>query len=327
MHRFFTLLFSLFAVAAAGMFPVNAQTVWPTPGAGIRIVVPAGKNMTIDTVARLLAPEMGKTLAIDFLVENVPDDYGITGTDKVASAKPDGLTLLLSWSGSLVVNPSLFKTLPYHPEHSLDAIGLVAEVPNILVVNNALPVHDVKEFTAYVHANPGKLNFGSTGSGRAMHLAGQLYMNATDTNMVHVSYSSIDLATSNLINGQIESMFQLVPRVLKPINEKLIRPLGVMSRKRLPVLPNVPTMAEQGYPELISTVWFALSAPRGTPPEIIGLLNRALNRSLENPELIKKLEAIGAVPLGGSPEAMDMVISHELKKWEGVVRAADIPFN
>lgn len=126
MHRFFTLLFSLFAVAAASMFPVNAQTVWPTPGAGIRIVVPAGKNMTIDTVARLLAPEMGKTLAIDFLVENVPDDYGITGTDKVASAKPDGLTLLLSWSGSLVVNPSLFKTLPYHPEHSLDAIGLVA---------------------------------------------------------------------------------------------------------------------------------------------------------------------------------------------------------
>lgn len=293
----------------------------------VTIIVPAGKGTIVDTIARELSRQMQHVSGSTFQVQNIADHTGVEGTQRAARATPDGNTLLLSWSGALVLNPNLYDNVHFDPESSFDAIGLIAEVPVVLVVNKDLPVTSLEDFTAYVHEHPGRVNFGSTGSGRATHLAGQLYMTDTDTNMVHVGYSSPEQALTNLINGQIQSMFQLVPRVLRAIREQRIRPLAVMSRKRVPALPNVPTMHELGYPRLVSTVWFALSAPQGTPPEIIGRLNLTMNKALESPDMQAALDDLGAVAMGGSPESMDMMLANELRKWEAVMRTADIPFH
>lgn len=300
----------------------------PAPaGEPVTLIVPAGKGTIVDTIARQLSRQMQQVSGDTFQVQNIADHTGVEGTQRAAGAAPDGRTLLLSWSGSLVLSPNLYDNVHFDPEASFDAIGLIAEVPVILVVNNELPVTSLEGFTAYVHEHPGRVNFGSTGSGRATHLAGQLYMTDTDTNMVHVGYSSPEQALTNLINGQIQSMFQLVPRVLRAIRENRIRPLAVMSRQRVPALPDVPTMNELGYPRLVSTVWFALSAPQGTPPEIIASLNRAMNAALASAQMQSTLDELGALPMGGSPESMDMMLANELRKWEEVMRTADIPFH
>src|SRR5690606_11014058 len=163
--------------------------------------------------------------------------------------------------------------------------GLIVDVPNILVVNDKLPVKNLAEFTEYVRKNPGVLNFGSTGNGSPMHLAGQIYMGETDTNMVHVPYSSASQATTNLVSGEIQSMFHLLPGALDQIRTGQLKALGVMAPERASVLPDVPTMAEQGHPELIASTWFALLAPKGTPKEIIDRANQALNEALQDPDV------------------------------------------
>lgn len=302
-----------------------AQNVWPRDT--VKMIVPASKTAVSDTLARLVAEELSARLNTPFELVHMPDPHGIVGTERMVKAEPDGYTLLFSWAGSLVVSPSLFSALPFDPEENLDAIGLIAEVPNVLVVNRKLPVNTLTEFTRYVHTHPGAVNFGSNGNGKATHLAGQMYMLATDTNMVHVSYSSPEMAMSNLVSGQIQSMFQLSTRVIKPVAEGQIKALGVMARQRLAALPDVPTMAEQGYPSLVSGVWFALSAPQGTPGPVVRALNAAINAMLDDPRVQARLDALGAVGLGGSPNDMDTRMARELEKWRRIVITTDIPIH
>jgi tripartite-type tricarboxylate transporter receptor subunit TctC len=222
------------------------------------------------------------------------------------------------------VNKSLYATINYDPQKDFDPIALVCDVPNILVVNNDQPVKSIQEFIAYAKTNPGKLNFGSTGIGSSMHLAGELFMRETETKMVHVPYNAPGTATTNLIANEIQTMFQLVPGIAGQVKANKVRAVAIMSPIRSPALPNVPTTAELGFPRLMSSTWFALLAPTGTSKSIIDRVNAEVNHILSDPAFKQKLADIGATPMGGTPADLAKHLSAELDKWGVVIKAAGI---
>ena len=324
MRKIFAGLAGVLALTVAFSTPAVAAD-WPPPNKPVQIIVPSpGGGGTGDTIARLIADQLSQKLNGNFIVENHAGANGNIGAGIAAEAPNDGSRLLFSWAGTLAVSPSLYKKLPFDPQKSFDAIGLIAHVPNILVVNNDLPANNLAEFTDYVKKHPGVVNFGSTGNGSSMHLAGELYMAHTNTNMVHVPYSAPGQATTNLISGEIQSMFQLIPGIVGQLKAGNVKALGIMATERSSTLPDVPTMGEQGHPELLSATWFALLAPKGTPADIIERTNKALNEILQDPEVKQKLTAMGAATLGGTPQDLDKLLADELKKWNKVVTGADI---
>jgi tripartite-type tricarboxylate transporter receptor subunit TctC len=299
--------------AVARLVPVDNQT--------LQVVVPAqGHSSVRDAVVQLVSTRLAEKLQRKLQVSN--QGSTAVGVEAAAKAPADGSTLLFAWGEILSVPPTLKGAAQTAQE--FEPVILVGEAPNILVVNNDLPVHNLAQFTEYVRSHPGVVNFGSIGNGSYMHLAGVLYMNSTDTNMVHVPYSAAGLATSNLISGEIQSMFQLVPSVLEALRAGKLKALGVMSPRRSRSLPDVPTMAEQGHPELESANWFALLAPKGTPPETIFSVNAAVNEILQEPEVRDRLIDLGVEPLGGAPDVLQQRILTEQKKWNRIINMADM---
>jgi tripartite-type tricarboxylate transporter receptor subunit TctC len=321
MHRLVCLLAS-----AALLIPALASAdTWPAAGKPVQIIVPApGGGGTGDTIARVVAEALGKRINTTFVIDNKPGANGNIGAAAAAAAAPDGYRLLFSWAGTLAVNPSLYQNLTFDPQKNFDPIVLIAEVPNILVVNNDLPVKDVADFVRYAKANPDKVNFGSTGNGSSMHLAGELFMRETGTRMVHVPYNAPGMATTNLMANDIQAMFQLIPGVVGQVKGGKVRAVAVMSATRSPALPDVPTMAEQGHPKLQSSTWFALLAPKGTPAAILDKVNAEVNEILRDAELRKKLSDMGATPLGGTRQALADHLAAETAKWGRIVREAKI---
>jgi tripartite-type tricarboxylate transporter receptor subunit TctC len=316
---FMTLALGLACTAA-----VQAQT-WPEAGKSLRLIVPTpGGAGTGDTLARLIAEEMGKRLKVNFVIDNKPGANGNIGASAAAQAPGDGSNFLFSWAGTLAVNQAMYKTMGYDSQRDFVPIVLVADVPNILVVNNELPARDLAEFTRYAKANPGKLSYGSTGIGSSMHLAGELYTREFGAEMVHVPFSNPGNATTNLISGELQLMFQLIPGIASQVKAGRVRALAVMSPQRSPALPDVPTTAEAGAPKLLSSTWFALLAPKGTPAVAIERMNAAANEALADPAVRKRLADLGASPLGGTPKQLADHLAAEIDKWGRVVREAKI---
>lgn len=324
MRRLF-LTFALAAAAVPVLLPAAAHAdTWPA-GKPIQVIVPApGGSGTGDTIARVLTEQLAKRLSTTVVVDNKAGANGNIGAAAAATTAPDGYHLLFSWAGTLAVNPSLYRNLPFDPQKSFEPIALLAEVPNILVVNNDLPARNMAEFVRYTKENSGKLNYGSTGQGSSMHLAAELFQRETGTKIVHVPYNAPGQATTNLIANDIQAMFQLIPGVIGQVKGGKVRALGVMSDARSPALPDVPTMAEQGMPKLVSSTWFALLAPKGTPAPILDQLNSELNQVLRDPEVRKKLADIGATPLGGTRQGLAEHLAAETAKWKRVVQEANI---
>ena len=324
MHKTIAVLAGAIALASAQAATALAGD-WPQDTETVHIVVPAAGNASPGhTIAHILAQRLQAKLGGHFVIDSHAGASGNAGVAMVADARPDGSTLLLAWTDTLAVNPSLFTALPFHPQSSFDAIGLIAEIPVVLVLNNNLPALNLWQFTRYVDKNPGVVNFGSTGKGSTTHLAGQLYMSSTGANMVHVPYRSSEQATSDLMSGEIHSIFQLLSGMLPNIRANLVRAIGVMAHERSEALPDVPTMAEQGRPELVSSTWFALMAPKGTPTDIVQRLNTAVNEILQEPLVKQRLLSLGAQTLGGPPHAVDQRLAHDLTKWKKVVTEADV---
>ncbi len=303
----------------------SAWAGWPPENQAIQIIVPAPGDAGIGLgIARLLATQLQTRLGGHFSVSTYPANHGPGSAAFLENEPADGTTLLLC-NTTLSGSSFAYARILSGAGQRLEAIGLIAELPNILVVNNAFPATSLRQFTTYVSDHPGVVNFGSIGNGSTMHLAGQLYMTETDSNMIHVAYSSSGMATNNLISGQIQSMFHLVPGILPQIRNHQVRPLAVMSNHRLPALPDVPTMAEQGYPTLQFGAWMALMAPPGTPRDLINQANHALNQILNDPATIQQLSDMGAVPVNGSPEAAQARLAAEHERWQAIMSQVVLP--
>lgn len=314
------LLFFLASAATAATAPG-----WPDSARSIQTIVPTQAGSGVgNAIARVVMDALADQLGNRVVLQNFTSSHNFPGMLTSIETNVEGYTLLFATVDTLVIEPGLQRSPAFEPLDSFVPIGLVAEIPHVLVVNNNLPVHSVAELTDYIGKYPGMVHFGSSGNGSALHLAGESYMSATGTNMVHVPYSAAEPATNNLVSGDIQAMFQVLSGALNYVRTEKVRALAVMSQERSPALPEVPSMAEAGYPSLQATKWYALLAPRGTPREIIDRYNTALNIVLDSPEVHERLLEVGATPLGGSAATLEHFLAQETEKWERVIEDAHL---
>ena len=270
---------------------MSAQT-YPTKP--IRIVVPFPAGGTTDVLARAAAQKLTESLGQPAVVDNRPGAGGNIGAELVAKSPPDGYTLLMGTVGTHAINPSLYPKMPYDHVKDFAPVILVAGVPNVLVINPALPVNSVQELIAYAKANPGKLNFASSGNGTSIHLSGELFKTMAGVQMTHVPYKGSAPALQDLVGGQVQLMFDNLPSSLALIKGGKLKALAVTSSARAAALPDVPTLAESGLPGFEASSWFGLLAPAGTPQPIILKVNGDVAKWLASPEAKEKLLAQGA---------------------------------
>jgi tripartite-type tricarboxylate transporter receptor subunit TctC len=301
---------------------VLASLAWAQsyPAKPIRLVVPFPAGGTTDILARAVAQRLTDDWGQPVVVDNRPGAGGNIGTELVAKAAPDGYTLEMGTVGTHAINASLYAKLPYDPVKDFAPVILVAGVPNVLVVNPAVPATTLQELIAYAKANPGKLNFASPGNGTSGHLCGELFKVMAGVQMAHVPYKGSAPALHDLIGGQVQLMFDNLPSALPQIKAGKLRALAVTSTTRAPALPDVPTLAEAGVPGYAAASWFGLFAPAGTPPAVVAKVNTAVAHWLASPEAKEKLLAAGADPAGGSPEDFARHVAAEATKWAKVVR-------
>ena len=278
----------------------QAQTF---PSRQIHIVVPYPPGGTNDVFARLVADQMTSSFAQRTIVENRPGAQGIVGSEYVARSPADGHTLLLGGVATHSTNPHLIKDLKYDPFRDFVPVSLVASFGNVLVVHPKVPVNTISEFIAYAKANPGKLNFGIVGVGSSMSLAGELFKAGTGVNIVPINYKGSALAVTDLVGGQIESMFANIVSVVSNVNAGKLRALGVTASARDPLLPLVPTIAEAGVPGYELTSWSGLFAPAGTPAPVVERIAKEVQNMVANAEVRKRFSDVGATPGGTSPAA------------------------
>ncbi len=315
------------ATLAALPLAARAQTAWPTKP--VRIVVPFAASGTTDILARALAPELQRVFGQPFVVDNKPGAGGNTGAAEVAKSPADGYTLLMGTVGTHAINPALYPKMPYDHVKDFAPVTLVAGVPNVLVINPAtaqrLGVTDVASFVKALRASPGKLNMASSGNGTSIHLSGELFKSLTGTFMVHLPYRGSGPALIDLMGGQVDVMFDNLPSSLPHIKSGKLKALAVTSSLRSGALPDVPTVAESGVPELKSyeaSSWFGLLAPAGTPADIVNRVQAETAKALGTPVLKERLLSQGAIPSGMTPAEFVKFIDAETKKWAAVVKAS-----
>src|SRR4051812_48707441 len=306
------------AVIAAMGFTSGLAQAQGYPTHSIRLIVPFPPGGATDILARAVAQRWTETLGQAVVVDNRPGAGGNIGSDLVAKAAPDGYTLLMGTVGTHAVNPSLYSQMPYDHIKDFAPVILVAAVPNVMEVNPSVPAKTVAEFIAYAKANPGKINFASSGSGTSIHLAGELFKVMTGVQMTHVPYKGSAPALSDLMGGQVQVMFDNLPPSLPQIKAGKLRALAVTSAQRAPALPDVPTVAEAGLPGYEASSWFGVLAPAGTPPAVIARLNGEVAKWLATPDAKERMLATGANAIGGSPEDFAAHIRSETAKWAKV---------
>ncbi|HZQ63505.1 MAG TPA: tripartite tricarboxylate transporter substrate binding protein [Casimicrobiaceae bacterium] len=296
------------------------QASYPTKP--IRLIVPFPPGGATDILARAVGQRWTQALGQAVVVENRPGAGGNIGSDIVAKSAPDGYTLLMGTVGTHAINPSLYPRMPYDHIKDFAPVILVAAVPNVMEVNPSVPAHTVQEFIAYAKANPGKVNFASSGSGTSIHLSAELFKVMTGIEMTHVPYKGSAPALTDLMGGQVQVMFDNLPPSLPHIKAGKLRAIAVTSATRAPALPDVPTIAESGVPGYEASSWFGVLAPAGTSPAIIARLNSEVATWLATPEAKERMLSLGANPIGGSPEDFAAHIRAETAKWAKVVRAS-----
>jgi tripartite-type tricarboxylate transporter receptor subunit TctC len=302
----------------SGVGIASAQaTTWPARP--VRVIVAFTAGGTTDILARAVGQQLQERLKQPFVVENKPGAGGNTGTELVVRAPADGYTLIVNSVGPIAVNPTLYPKLPYNPLVDLVPVAQIADVPNVLVVHPSLPVKTVDEFLAHAKANAGKLNYGSTGIGTSSHLSGYILGKRAGIDVVHVPYKGAD-ALRDLLAGRIQFMFATIPSVKQHIDAGALRAVAVSSAKRSRSLPEVPTVAESGFPGFEAGSWFGFFAPKGTPPEVVATLNKAVNAIVEVPAFQAQMIKEGADPVGGTPRDFAAFVQREFEKWRVVVR-------
>ena len=310
------------AAACAVALPLQAQPgAWPTKP--VRLVVGYAAGGATDVIARLIAVKLGEQLGQPVIVDNRAGANSNLGAELVARAAPDGYTLYV-YTIANTINATLYSKLGYDPVKDFDLIGLIAKIPNILVVNPALPIRSLADYIRYAKESKNGITFASSGSGSSIHLSGEMFKMRSKLNMLHVPYKGSAPAVTDLIGGQVDSMFDNTPSALPHVKAGKLRAIAITSAQRSALLPEVPTMIESGYPGFDVQSWFALSAPAGTPPAIIEQLNAALNKVLAQPDVRQRLAEMAATPAGGTPEGARKFAGAEMQRWREVVKAAGV---
>ena len=294
------------------------------PARPIRLIVPFPPGGPADALARIVGEKLGASLGTAVVVENHSGAAGNIGMSIAAKAAADGYTLVLAPAGNLTVNPFLYRSVPYDVARDFAPVTVLATVPNILAVNPTLPVKTVAELVKYAKAHPGELNFSSPGNGSGAHLAAELFKRMAGIDMVHVPFNGIAPAVTAVLGGQVQLMFAGAPSVLRQVKSGKLTALAVASLQRIAAAPDLPTLAESGFPGFDVTSWYGIVAPAGTSSEIITRLRSEMATALKDPAVKEKLAGLGAEPVGNTPEEFAAMIKSETAKWGKIVKEANI---
>lgn len=314
-------ILKLLAVATIAFSTTVSAQSWPAKP--IRFIVPYAAGSGPDAAVRPVAERIGKILGQSVVVENFASAGGIVGSQMLAKASPDGYTFGFGNNITLAVNKSFFDKLTYDPDKDFEPVGLLFDNPYILVAGPGFKPNTVKEVIDYAKANPGKVSFASgTGVGSGSHLTGEMMRSVAKIDIVHIPYKSGTQALSDLVGDRIDIMFDNVNGVQQFIANKSLKPLAVTSAERLPELPNVPTMAESGFPGFQAVAWGGVIAPKGTPPAIIKRMNSAIGEALKSPDVVRANATMSLRPLASTPQEFSAFIAKESAKWAELVQVS-----
>lgn len=319
-------LSAVFALALIALGTMPLAYAQSYPNRPVRIITLTAAGGSLDIMARTIAQSLSDSMGQQFYVENKVGAGGNLGVSELKRSVPDGYTIGMITVSTHGINPSLFGSkLPFDALNDFEFLAIVAELKNVVVVNPKVPATNMQELVRYAKDNPGKVNFGSAGVGTSQHMAGELFKQLGGIDINHVAYKGAAQAAPDLVSGVIQLMFSSIPDVLGFIQSDKLRAIGISTKKRSPVLPNVVPVAEQGFPDFDVKAWFGLAAPKGTPPDIVALLNRQINAALSKPDVRDRLSKIGldvAEPMT-SAQTRDFV-RREIEQWSKVVKAANI---
>lgn len=318
MNRLSRLLLLLIATAAAQ--PLYAQNY---PNRGIRLIVPFAAGGSTDIIARTLGQKLTEAWGQPVVIDNRPGGSTVIGTDIVAKSAPDGYTFLVTPAPFTIV-PSLADKLPYNPQTDFEPVTLINTTPLVLVVNPSVPARDVKELIALARANPGKLNFGSSGSGGSNHLAGELFNVVAGVKMVHIPYKGNAPALTDLVGGHVDIVFNGLTSAIALIKGGKLRALAVTSLKRSPALPDIVTLDEAGLKGFQAVAWNGLTGPARTPRDVVAKMTTEVARIVKTPELLERLRAEGSDPVGSTTEQYAAFLRDEIAKWRKVIAFANL---
>jgi tripartite-type tricarboxylate transporter receptor subunit TctC len=308
------------ALALFGASPGHAQTY---PSHSVRAIVAFAPGGVTDTFTRLMAQKLSENLGQQFYVDNVPGATGNIGTAQAAKAAPDGYTLLFAFS-SYVVNPTLFDKIPYDPDKDFDPVTLAVTSTTVLTVNPMVPATTVKDLVALIKANPGKFSYSTAGAGTQAHLAGEQFRLLLGLDLVHVPYNGGAPAIAAVVGGHTPIGFSSPAASIPQIKQGNVRALAVTGNKRSQILPDVPTMAEAGYPEIVGDSWVGVMVPARTPQNIVTLLHREIVAIIALPDIKERLVTLGFDPVASSPEEFGRRIAAEIETWAKVIKAGNL---
>ncbi|WP_233238564.1 tripartite tricarboxylate transporter substrate binding protein [Bordetella sp. LUAb4] len=318
------------AAAAASLLPSALMPAWASaqsadwPKSPIKLVVPFPPGGGTDTVSRLVAEKLTVLDKWQVIVDNRPGAAGNIGLDQVSKARPDGYTLAMAQTSNMAINPALYASMPFDPLKDLTPIVEVCAQPVVLVVRNESPFKTLADLVQAAKREPGKYTVAQAGLGTVGHLAGEMLIRAAGIQMMQVPYKGAGPAMTDLLGGQVDTYFGSAASVMPQLQAKKIRGLAVTSAQRLPGLPDLPTVAEQGYPDFEATTWLGLVGPAGLPPNVVAAVNKAVNAVVASKEVQDRLLAEGNAPLGGTAQAFAQVIQSEHAKWGKLIRDAGI---
>jgi len=290
------------------------------PSKPVKVIVPFTAGSATDILARVMADEFGKSMGQPFVVENKPGAGGIVGTEQAKAAPPDGYTLIMAGSGPFGINPGIYSKLPYDPLKDFELIGNIGLTPQCIVVGAQQPYTTLKEFVAGAKAKPGDISYASLGTGSTSHLTMEAFQSAAGIKLNHIPFKGSSDAQTQLIGGNVVTMSDTVPGVLAQVKAGRLRALGVAIPQRSPFMPEVPTVAEQGYPGFESVGWIGLAAPAKTPAAIVDKLNAEIRKMLASPAVKQKFNDLAFVAVGDSREQFAAFVKSEIAKWSKIAK-------